>query len=113
LYYARAIDSTLLTPLSAITSQSAKPTTDTLQHTQQLLDYLATTEDAVLTYNASEMILAVHSNASYLSERKAISLAGGHFFLSTDAEILPNNGEILNIAHIIKHVIYLRPQKQN
>jgi hypothetical protein len=105
LFYARAIDSTLLTPLSAIASQSAKPTIETLQHTQQLLDYLATTEDAVLTYNASDMILAVHSDASYLSEPKARSRAGGHFFLSTNAEIPPNNGAILNIAHVIKHVM--------
>jgi hypothetical protein len=81
LFYTRAIDSTLLTPISVIASQSATPTEVTLKQTKQLLDYLATTEDAVLTYNASEMILAVPSDASYLSERKAKSRAGGHFFL--------------------------------
>jgi hypothetical protein len=74
-------------------------------HTQQLLDYLATQEDAVLTYNASDMILAVHSDASYLSKPKAQSRAGGHFFLSSDTPIPPNNGVVLNIAHIIKHVM--------
>ena len=51
------------------------------------------------------MILAVHSDASYLSEPKARSRAGGHFFLSTNAIIPPNNGAILNIAHVIKHVM--------
>ena len=51
------------------------------------------------------MKLAVHSNASYLSKPKARSRAGGHFFLSNNADILPNNGAILNIAHIIKHVM--------
>ena len=71
----------------------------------QLLDYLASQEDAVITYNASEMILAAHSDASYLSEPEARSRAGGHFFLSTNAEIPPNNGAVLNIAHIIKHVM--------
>jgi hypothetical protein len=76
-----------------------------MHHTQQLLDYLATQEDAVLTYNASNMILAVHSDASYLSEPKAQSRAGGHFFLSSDMPIPPNNGAVLNIAHIIKHVM--------
>ena len=105
LYYGRAVDSTLLTPISAIAAQSATPTTETLAQTQQLLDYLATTEDAVITYNKSDMILAVHSDASYLSEPKARSRAGGHFFLSTNATIPPNNGAILNIAHIIKHVM--------
>ena len=51
------------------------------------------------------MKLAVHSNASYLSERKARSRAGGHFFLSNDSTIPPNNGVILNIAHIIRYVM--------
>ena len=51
------------------------------------------------------MILAVHSDASYLSEPKARSRAGGHFFLSTAVDAPPNNGAILNIAHIIKHVM--------
>ena len=51
------------------------------------------------------MILAVHSDASYLSEPKAKSRAGGHFFLSNNTDIPPNNGAVLNIAHIIKHVM--------
>ena len=105
LFYGRAVDSTVLTPISAIASQSANPTTETLERTRQLLDYLATQEEAVLTYNRSDMILAVHSDASYLCEPKARSRAGGHFFMSTNAEIPPNNGAILNIAHIIKHVM--------
>ena len=71
----------------------------------KLLDYLATQEDAVLTFNRSDMILVVHSDASYLSEPCARSRAGCHFFLSNNAEIPPNNGAILNIAHVIKHVM--------
>ena len=51
------------------------------------------------------MKLAAHSDASYLIEPKARSRAGGHFFLSNNAEIPANNGAILNIAHIIKHVM--------
>ena len=76
-----------------------------MEHATQLLDYLATQEEAVLTYSASDMTLAVHSNAGYLNEPKARSRAGGHFFLSNNAEIPPNNGAVLNIAHIIKHVM--------
>ena len=85
--------------------QSANPTKETLSHTDQLLDYLATQEDVVLTYNRSEMVMAVHSDASYLCKPKAKSRAGGHFFMSTNAKIPPNNGAILNIAHITKHVM--------
>ena len=78
-----------------------------MQQTLQLLDYLATQEDAVLLYHASDMVLAFHSNASYLSKPKACSRAGGHFFLSSNTTLPPNNGAVLNIAHIFKHVMSL------
>jgi hypothetical protein len=41
------------------------------------------------------MIMAAHSNNSYLSEPQAQNRAGGHFFLSNSANIPPNNGSIL------------------
>ncbi|EJK63093.1 hypothetical protein THAOC_16272 [Thalassiosira oceanica] len=72
---------------------------------KQLLDYVASQEEAVLTFSASEMKLAVHSDAGYLNEPNARSRAGGHFFLSNDADVPPNNGAILNISHVIKHVM--------
>jgi hypothetical protein len=71
----------------------------------QLLDYLATHEDAGFSYHASDMVLAVHSDASYLSEPKARNRARGHFFLSSDTTITPNNGAVLNIANIIKNIM--------
>ena len=76
-----------------------------MRQTLQLLNYLATQEDAVLSYHASDMVLAVHSNASYFSKPKARSRAGGHFFLSSNTTVPPNNGTVLIIAHIIKNVI--------
>jgi hypothetical protein len=105
LYYARAVDPTLLTPLSAIASQQATPTQTTMERVRQLLDYVASQEDAVLTYRASDMILAVHSDAGYKNEMEAKSRAGGHFYLSYDDIHPPNNGAILNIAQIIKAVM--------
>ena len=51
------------------------------------------------------MKLAVHSDASYLSGPKACSRADGHYFLSNEAAIPANNGAVLNISHIIKHVM--------
>jgi hypothetical protein len=107
LYLGRAIDSTLLCPISALAAQSSNPTKDTMRCATRLLDYLGTQEEAILTYNASDMILAVHSDASYLSEPKARSRAGGHFFLSSNTQLPANNGAILNIAHIIKNVMSL------
>ena len=76
-----------------------------MAHMKQFLDYVATQEEAVLTYNASDMKLAAHSDASYLSDPKARSQAGGLFSLSSESTVPHNNGAVLNIAHIIKHVM--------
>ena len=51
------------------------------------------------------MILNVHSDASYLTEPKAQSRAGGHFFLSNNVEDPADNGAVLNSAVIIKNVM--------
>ena len=56
-------------------------------------------------YSASNMTLAVHSHARHVSLPKAQSRAGGHFFLSNNNNVSPNKGAILNIAHIIKHLM--------
>ena len=105
LYYARAVDGTMLTALSAIASEQSTPTEKTMQKIKFFLDYAASHPNAILTYRKSDMILAVHSDASYLSEPKARSRAGGHFFLSHDVPFPPNNGAVTNIAQIIKTVM--------
>jgi hypothetical protein len=51
------------------------------------------------------MVLAVHSDDSYIRKPKVCSRAGGHFFLSSDTTVPPNNGAVLNIAHIIKNAM--------
>ncbi len=51
------------------------------------------------------MVLAGHSDASYLSETNAQSRAGGHLFMSNDDAIPSNNGVILTISQIIKAVM--------
>lgn len=105
LYYGRAVDSTMLTTLSSIASTQAAPTAETLANIKTFLDYAATHQDAIITYRASNMVLVVHSDASYLSEPKARSRAGGHFFMSADTNDPPNNGAVLNIAQLIKSVM--------
>ena len=105
LYYARAVDPTILVALSAIAAQQSKPTETTMAKVKQLLQYCASQEEAILTYRASDMILAVHSDAGYLSEPQARSRVGGHFFLSNNMPYPPNNGAILNVAQIIKAVM--------
>ena len=76
-----------------------------MRQTHQLLHYIATQEDAVITYTSSHIKLEVLSNASYLSKPKARIRANKHFYLSNKATIPQNNCAILNITHIIKHVM--------
>ncbi len=47
------------------------------------------------------MVLAIHSNASYLSKPKARSRTGGHMFMAGRDDIPTNNGAVLNILQII------------
>ena len=51
------------------------------------------------------MILAVHSDASYLSEPNARSRVGGHFFCSSNVDNPPDNGAVLNISKILTAVM--------
>eukprot|EP00804_Cyclotella_cryptica_P024290 CCRYP_012554-RA/>CCRYP_012554-RA protein AED:0.40 eAED:0.41 QI:0/0/0/1/0/0/2/0/498 len=105
LYYARAVDCTMLPALGSLATQQSAPTQNTMSKIHQFLDYAMTHPDAMITYRASNMILAVHSDTSYLSETKARSRAGGHFFPSEDDPSPRNNGAILTLAQIIKPVM--------
>ena len=59
LYYARAVDSTVLPALSSIASEQATATEMTEKKATQLLNYLATHSKAVVRYYASDMILNI------------------------------------------------------
>ena len=82
LYYARAIDNTMLVAISTLASVQAKGTQATMNAAIHLLNYCATHPNATIRYKASDMILHVHSDASYLSVHGARSRVGGYFFLS-------------------------------
>ena len=81
LYIGRSVNWTLIVPLSAIASQQAKPNTEKMKRTKQILDYVSTQDEAILTYTASNMLLAAHSDAGYLNETNSKSRAGGKFLL--------------------------------
>ena len=52
-------------------------------------------------------MLAMHSDASYMSKPRAHSRAGGHFFLSTQDMFPLNNGAVHNTAQVIKAIMSL------
>jgi hypothetical protein len=101
LFLARAVDGGLLPALSSLASQQANLTEKTMELCKKFLDFMAMQEEATLTYRASKTVLAIHSDASYLSESKARSQAGGHMFMAGNEEIPFNNGAVLNISQII------------
>jgi hypothetical protein len=106
LYYARAVDPTVLMPLNDITTEQTKATEKTQTAADQLLDYLDTHPDPKIRYHASDMILHIHSDTSYLSVSHARSRLGGLFYCGDkppNADIL--NGSILNSAAVIKNVV--------
>jgi len=71
LYYGRAVDPTILVALGTLASQQNKPTENIEKAANRLLDYVATYPNPVIRFNASDMVLHTHSDASYLSESKA------------------------------------------
>eukprot|EP00957_Ditylum_brightwellii_P116804 8908745-Ditylum_brightwellii.AAC.1 len=89
--------------LNALTSQQATATEKTAKAVVMILNYYTAYSDAVLRYHKSDMVLHVHSGASYLSKVEARSRAGGHFFVSENLESytklpsqLPKNNEAVH-----------------
>jgi hypothetical protein len=101
LFLTRAVNGGLLPAFSSLASQQANPTEKTMELCKKFLDFMATQEETILTYCTSKMVLAIHSDASYLSKPKARSQAGDHMFMAGNEEIPFNNGAILNISQII------------
>ena len=60
-----------------------------MKRVEQLLNYMHTNPNAVIRFRASDMILNLHSDASYLSAARGRSRACGYFFLGS----MPKNGE--------------------
>ncbi len=93
LYYARAVDMTVLMALSSIAVEQTKATEKTMGRCIQLLEYLASNLEAKVRYHASDMVMNIHSDSSYLSETKARSRACRHFFMGW----MPKNEEPIKL----------------
>ena len=111
LYYARAIDSTMLPALNDIGAQQASPTENTQKACKMLMDYASTFPNAVIRYIASDMCLSLDSDAAYLVQPQARSRYAGYFFLSNRSPPLPLkpqskfNGPILVECKTLRGVV--------
>ena len=89
LYYARALEHTMLPALNEIGTTQAKPTEKTMNAVKQLLDYAHTRPNAKIRFHASDMILYVDSDAAYLVLPNAKSRIAGYYYLSNKQPPLP------------------------
>ena len=102
------VDHTGLTALSSVAGDQAEAIERTESQAQQLMDYFATHPHATIRYYASEMILNIHSDSSYLSESRARRRTVGHFFLGSipqKVEPITLNGAIYVHSGILKFVL--------
>ena len=81
LYYARAIDSTMLLKVNEIASTISKATELDEQAAEEFMQYAATWPNAEIVYFASDMVLHVQSDGSYLSVRGCRSRVGGFSYM--------------------------------
>jgi hypothetical protein len=77
LYYARAVDCTMLTAVNHIASEQARPTQHVMAMADRLLAYAVSYPAHELVYTACDMVLHIQSDASFLSRTKSRSVAGG------------------------------------
>ena len=105
LYYARAVDGTMLGTCNRLASQQANPTQKTLDAAHHLLDYAATYPDAKLEFRPSDMILRMDSDASYNSETGARSRASYCAWLGKKDDPSFINGFIDVVSAIIPTVV--------
>ena len=101
LYYARAVDPTMLTAISKLSSLQAEPTEAVEQAANRFLSYAKTWPNASLLIRPSDMILYAHSDASYLSETKARSRIGGVMYLGKKDDPSFTNAAVEQLSAII------------
>ena len=91
LLYARAVDNAMLKALGALPPRQASPAEAAAGSVAQLLNCASTHPSAELHCVASDVILWIDSDASYLSESKARPARGGCHFLSATQPTRPSH----------------------
>ncbi len=105
LYYARAVDATMLPAVCALACEQAAPTLATMASAERLLGYAAKYPNAAITYTPSDMLLLAHSDASYLSRPNSGSVAGGFHFLGKIKDPTFFNAPIFCVSTLIPVIV--------
>ena len=110
LYYARAIETTILVALNEIGTQQSAPTDRTMQEVKWFMNFLAHHPEAKIRYFAGNMQLAVDSDAAYLVAPGAKIRFAGHFSLESEPNRrnyngAPHNAAIHTECKILKNIL--------
>ncbi len=99
---------TVLMALRSIAMEQTKATDRALERCMQLLDYLASNNPAKVRFHVSDMIMNIHSDASYLSASGARSRACGNFFMGSipkDNKPIVLNGAFHTSTTVMQFVV--------
>ncbi len=86
MYYGQAVDSRLLPATCALASEQSSPTHATMLRFERLLGFASAHLNERKIYRASDMVLRILSDASYLSRPNARSVAGNFHFLGNRSD---------------------------
>ena len=111
LYYARAIDNTMLNTLNDTQSSKRKSTQTTWEPVKYFLNYAASNPNAEIIFRTSDMLHKIGSDAAYLVCLEARNQAGGYHYLgNADDNIF--NEPIRVVAKIIKNFMSLAAESK-
>ena len=105
LYYARAVNPTMITALSTIATQKSSPTEKQCKRWHNFLITHPRIPMPLSPTTPATWSLQATSTPLTSPNRKPAVERGGHFFLSDNTEYPSNNGSVLTVAKIIKPVM--------
>jgi hypothetical protein len=105
LYYARAVDPTMLPQTNKIASEQVKPTKHVQDQVVRLLQYAAVFPANALIFHKSKMHLIQQVDASYLSRSNSRSVAGGISYFGDADNPTTDNGMVHCMSTIIDVIV--------
>ena len=82
LYYARAVDPTMLPSLNEISTCQSAPTQYTMDKCNQFIDYASTQPNENICYHASDMILMIDTYDTYIVLPESRSSIAGYYYFT-------------------------------
>ena len=105
LFYSCRVDPILTCALNFTATKIQHGTQAVVEAIRQLLNYVAKHLNTIMHYAASDMILYIYSNTSFLFKQNSKSHVGSHYYLTSTNTTAPSNGDVHTLSAIIKYVV--------